>query len=240
MSFFCYYIIVLNTFISNSAKIGLIVGSSAVVLSGLSLGYAKYDTGFRKKIENSIPYSDKVLNSLLGPIAPNRESPIPPTTQSKDNRIENSFLNKKRERAENSLQLNQNTKSEGNPSKNEDKTQDIQSKQTNEKMNSNKNIVSENDSHKSETFSPKQEINEEKADSLTDNSLLDIDVLISREALKLKEQMADLPTELQQFKELQKRFNDIELGYQRKVFETPVLCHRFDYIFNFLFNRSLN
>ena len=193
------------------------MGSSAVILSGLSLGYAKYDPNFRRKIENSIPYSDKLLNSVLGSNAQNKDPVIPPI-ESKDKRIETSFMAKKKERTE-SLQLNQNNKTV-NQSKKEDKTHDIslQSKPVNEKSESKLDSVTEKDSVKSESSSPKHETSEESSESSLNNSLLDInDILIAREALK-EQLMTVLPTDGQDFKELQKRFNDIELEYERKVF----------------------
>lgn len=208
---------------NNKLKFGLMVGSSVVVLSSVSIVYSKYDNKFRKRIENSIPYSELLLNSLLGPIVEKNNSKIDSINELKDKAIEASFMRKKEERNK-SLNQSENTR------------KNIQIIETNSQINGNKKKeeISSQESSKSNekvekpetplTSPPKEDIKEEKPEpskELTEEStLLDIDVLIAREALK--EQLLNLlPTEDEKVELLQqeilKRESDRELEFQRKI-----------------------
>lgn len=210
---------------SKPLKVGLMVGSSVIVFSGVAIAYAKYDKQFRIKMQNSIPYSELLLNSLFGPILDNKEQNISSISDSRDKTIEASLLRKKQER-DKSLQqsVTQNTKNtapkidlNANPIINN------QSKNQKEKPSQQSSSKIEEKDEKPEppqTNPSKEDKKEENSNSPIESPILDIDAIIAREALK--DQLLNLlPTDTENLEsyqqEMQKKFNDLELEYERKV-----------------------
>ena len=212
------------------------MGSSAVVVSGLTLGYAKYDPQFRKKIEDSIPYSNKVFDSLLGATAQRTDPKLPAINDSKDKSLESSLMRKKP--IDSSPQL------KTNPTKSTDKS--IADNKPSDGSGSNKEpqqSPKKSDAVKDDKKEPEKEYSFGLTGSNTednnndigpppDDTLQDLDLSIAKD--KLAEELLNiLPTDDERLKELQKRCNDIELEYQRKV------CFiLFDYRYSSEFNQS--
>jgi hypothetical protein len=201
------------------------VGSSVVVISGVAIAYAKYDKQFRIKMQNSIPYSELLLNSLIGPIVDNKEHNISSISGSKDKAIESSLLRKKQER-DKSLQqsVTQNTKTtaqkidpNANPIINNlNKSQDEEPSL----LSSSKIEETDEKPETPQTNPSKEDNKEENSGSPIDPSILDMDVTIVKEALK--DQLFNLvPTDTEKLEsyqqEMQKKFDDLELEYERKV-----------------------
>ncbi|RWS07287.1 Mitochondrial inner membrane protein-like protein [Dinothrombium tinctorium] len=92
----------------NTAKVVLTVGGVSAVTVGGTVLYAKYDDNFRSKLESSIPYSDRVLNSILGP--KNESKPIETKqaikTSTSPQVTDESLLKKKLERNMNTVNKN--------------------------------------------------------------------------------------------------------------------------------------
>ncbi len=210
---------------SKPLKVGLMVGSSVIVISGVAIAYAKYDEQFRIKMQNSIPYSELLLNSLFGPIVDNKEQNISSIKDSKDKAIETSLLRKKQER-DKSLQqsVTQNTKmtaqkidSNANPIIN---NQNKNQKEEPSQQSSSKIEEKDAKPEPPQTIPLKEDKKEENSGSPIDPPILDIDVMIAKETLK--DQLLNLlPTDTENLEsyqqEMQKKFNDLELEYDRKV-----------------------
>lgn len=80
------------------SNVGLIIGGVTVLGVAGAVGYAKYDAGFRKTIEENIPYSNKALDVVIGtkePIAPPPSPVKVPVARKSD---QESLLKKKLER----------------------------------------------------------------------------------------------------------------------------------------------
>jgi hypothetical protein len=210
---------------SKPLKVGLMVGSSVIVFSGVAIAYAKYDEQFRIKMQNSIPYSELLFNSLFGPIVDNIEQNISSIKDSRDKAIETSLLKKKQER-DKSLQqsVTQSTKntaqkidSNANPIIN---NQNKNQKEEPSQQSSSKIEEKDAKPEPPQTIPLKEDKKEENSGSPIDPPILDIDVMIAKETLK--DQLLNLlPTDTENLEsyqqEMQKKFNDLELEYERKV-----------------------
>lgn len=206
---------------SSPAKVGLIVGSSVAVVTGLALGYAKYDPQFRKKIEDSIPYSDRLLDTLLGATA-QRSDPKRQFNDSKQQSLETSLMRKKPIEPLPQPKANPDKSSDKNnvdikATTSGDKTKDAS--QTTKTFETIKEVKEEPE--KEYTFGSNENNIDDKSNGIpppppTEESFKDIDLSIAKD--KLAEELLNiLPTDDEKLKELQKRCNDIELEYQRKV-----------------------
>ncbi|CAG2102599.1 unnamed protein product [Medioppia subpectinata] len=197
---------------SSAAKVGLIVGSSVVGVTALTIGYAKYDPEFRRKVQNSVPFSDHLFNALLGPLI-HKELSISSTNDSKTkDKIEISFLDKKRNR--NTIQanekestINKSVNSSQNVDKSGDKPHDS-GKTTDTKDSKTDN---QKEDKKSETLfnTGNKEEKSDKTSELPDSSVSQLDTIIANEVMK--DLLTLLPTDDQKLRK------DIELEYQRKI-----------------------
>ncbi|XP_054167180.1 MICOS complex subunit MIC60-like [Oppia nitens] len=182
---------------SNSAKVGLIVGSSLAAFTGITIGYAKYDTDFRRKVQNLIPYSDNIFDTLFGPLIEKE------LKQSKEN-FEKSFLDKKKTR--NSL----NTSTAKTDNINIEKKEEINTT-ISQQLPQTSDLIISND-NQSETKDLNESSNE-KSDNkepevLSSNAITDASL---RELENLIKDIMDISNDEH------KSSNDKDLEYQRKL-----------------------
>ncbi|CAG2164279.1 unnamed protein product [Oppiella nova] len=193
---------------SQSAKVGLIVGSSVVVLTGVTIGYAKYDPDFRRKVQNTVPLSQHLFNTLFGPLVDKQLSISSAIDLKSRDKTENSFLDKKRNRNANQLNEKDSKAVTNSGDKSADKTQHLS--QSNELKDSKTgNEKQSKDSETTAKIGDKDEKTKDTIDLLSDPSVSDLDKIIANEVLK--DLMNAVSTDDQNLR------NDIELEYQRKL-----------------------
>lgn len=77
--------------------------AATAIVGGASVAYAKYDKDFRSKLESNVPYSNSVLDLLIGEKSPQTEAQKSPVSSAKtSSKVEPSLLQKKLEREESS------------------------------------------------------------------------------------------------------------------------------------------
>jgi hypothetical protein len=162
---------------------------------------------------------------LIGPIVDNKEHNISSISDSKDKAIESSLLRKKQERdksLQQSVTLNTKTTAQKiDPNANLIINNLNKSQDEEPSLLSSSKIEETDEKPETPQTNPSKEGNkEENSGSPIDPSILDMDVTIVKEALK--DQLFNLvPTDTEKLEsyqqEMQKKFDDLELKYERKV-----------------------